>query len=465
MVLERRERAQLAMRIRNEGGGKVGAMTIDRRDFLGVAALAVGASALAACSGERAERSLSRLMSGSGDWDDLRALFALDPEWVDMSAMLLTSHPKPVADAVARYRDALDRNPVVFLRDNNDRLQEAARAAAGRYLGTIGDNIALTDSTTQAVALVYRGLRLKPGQEVLTTTRDYYVTHESLRVAASRGDAAVRKIPLYETLDGITSDALADSVLREIKPNTRAVALTWVHSSTGLKMPIGLIGERLARLNQGRDPEDRVLYCVDGVHGFGNQDATLDGLGADFLMSGCHKWLYGPRGTGIIAGRSEAWAALDPVIPSFLDSDGYGRWKRDDPPVPTTAAMVTPGGFKAFEHLWAMSVAFELHQAIGKARIEARTAELASQLKEGLARFGHVTLRTPRSPELSAGIVSFDVNGANPWDVVEHLQQKRILGSVAPYRTPYIRLTPSIRNTPEEIDRALGVIRDFRASA
>lgn len=440
-------------------------MTIDRRNFLGVAALAVGAGALAACTGKDAERSLARLMQGGGDWDDVRALFALDPEWVDMSAMLLTSHPKPVADAVARYRDELDRNPVVFLRDNNDRLQEAARTAAGRYFGIEGENVALTDSTTQGVALVYRGLKLKPGDDVLTTTKDYYVTHESLRVAADRTGATVRKIPLYEKLDGITADALADSVIREIRPNTRAVALTWVHSSTGLKMPIGLIGQRIARLNERRDPKDRIVYCVDGVHGFGNQDTTLEALGADFLMSGCHKWLYGPRGTGIIAGRGDAWASLDPTIPSFLDSDGYGRWKRDDPPVPTTAAMVTPGGFKAFEHLWALSEAFALHQAIGKAKVEARTAELASQLKEGLARFGHVTLKTPRSSELSAGIVSFDVNGGNPWDVVEHLQANRILASVAPYRTPHVRLTPSIRNSPAEIDRALAVVRDYRAAA
>ena len=442
-------------------------MTVDRRDFLSATAFAVGAGVLASCAsrGDRAEESLARLMKGGGDWDDVRALFALDPEWTDMSAMLLTSHPKPVADAVARYRDALDKNPVVFLRDNNDRLQEASRAAAGRYLGVAAENVALTDSTTQSVALVYRGLRLKPGQEVLTTAKDYYVTHEALRVAAARGDAEVRKIELYDTLDGITADALADAVVREIRPNTRAVALTWVHSSTGLKMPIAQIGERMAKRNAGKSPEERVLLCVDGVHGFGNQDATLDGLGADFLMSGCHKWIFGPRGTGIIAGRADAWPALDPVIPSFLDSDGYGRWKRNEPPVPTTAAMVTPGGFKPFEHLWSLPEAFALHQAIGKAKVQTHTAELASQLKEGLAGMGHVTLRTPLSPELSAGIVAFDVNGANPWDVVEHLQSKHILASVAPYRTPYVRLTPSIRNSPAEIDRALGVIREIRAAA
>ncbi|MFC3713820.1 aminotransferase class V-fold PLP-dependent enzyme [Sphingoaurantiacus capsulatus] len=440
-------------------------MTIDRRQLLGAAALAAGAAALVSCTGKDDDAGLKRLMAGDGDWADFRALFAIDPEWIDMSAMLLTSHPQPVANAIAKYREALDNNPAIYLRDNNDRLQEGARSAAGAYLGIAGENIALTDSTTQSVALVYRGLKLKAGQDVLTTTRDYYVSHEALRVAADRSGATVRKIPLYETLDGITAEALADSVIRELKPNTRVVAMTWVHSSTGLKMPIGLIGERLARHNAGRGPDDRVLLCVDGVHGFGNQDATLDSLGADFLMAGCHKWLFGPRGTGIIAGRADAWPALDPTIPSFLDSDGYGRWKRDDPPVPTTAAMVTPGGFKPFEHLWSSTEAFKLHQAIGKAKIAARTAELATQLKEGLTGLANVKLRTPMSAELSAGIVSFDIEGGNPWDVVEHLQANKIIASVAPYRTPHVRLTPSIRNTPDEIDKALEIIRGFRAAA
>ena len=36
------------------------------------------------------------------------------------------------------------------------------------------------------LGLVYHGLRLKPGQEILTTEQDYYVTYEATRLAARR---------------------------------------------------------------------------------------------------------------------------------------------------------------------------------------------------------------------------------------------------------------------------------------
>lgn len=437
-----------------------------RRQFLTAASVAAGAAALAACAIDRgASASWGRLTAGDGDWRDVRALFPLDPQIVDMSAMLLTSHPKPVADAIARHRDGLDRNPVAYLRDNNDRLQNAARDATGRYLGVPGAQVALADSTTMAVSLVYQGLRLSPGDEVLTTDRDYYVTHEALRFASAKRGFAVRRIDHIPSLDGATGDELADRIVRQVRPETKAVALTWVHSSTGLKMPIRAVADRLAPINASRAPGDRVLLCVDGVHGYGNQDETLASLGADFLMAGCHKWLFGPRGTGIIAGTADAWTRVDPVIPTFLDSNAYGRWKRDEPSPATTAAMATPGGFKAFEHLWALAEAYRLHDALGKDRVAQRTAELATQLKDGLSDLPNVTLRTPRDVALSAGIVSFDVNGANPWTVVEALQKQDIYASVAPYRTPYVRLTPSIRNSEAEIETVLRALRGFGAAA
>ena len=115
-----------------------------------------------------------------------------------MSAMLISSHPKPVREAIEQHRRAMDANPLTHLFQNNRLLQEAARAAAGQYLGVNASDIALTDSTTMGVGLVYNGLRLTPDQEILTTEQDYYVTHESLRLAARRTGAKVRRISLYD---------------------------------------------------------------------------------------------------------------------------------------------------------------------------------------------------------------------------------------------------------------------------
>jgi len=54
-----------------------------------------------------------------------------------------------------------------------------------------------------------------------------------------------------------------------VRPQTRVIAVTWVHSSTGLKIPVGRIADALKAVNARRSEEDRALLCVDGVHGFG----------------------------------------------------------------------------------------------------------------------------------------------------------------------------------------------------
>ncbi|HEY2357838.1 MAG TPA: aminotransferase class V-fold PLP-dependent enzyme [Phenylobacterium sp.] len=398
---------------------------------------------------------------GPGDWARVRAMFDLAPDRVDMSAMLIASHPKPVREAIDRHRRELDRTPIEYLEAHDRGLQNVARERAGRYFGAAGRDVALTDSTTMGAGLIYNGLRLRPGQEVLTTDRDYYVTHEALRLAAERNGSTVRRIALVDKAVNASPSGLTAAITREIRPQTRAVALTWVHSSTGLKLPIAQIAAEIVRINAGRQELDRVLLCVDGVHGFGNQDVGMTELGCDFFFAGAHKWLFGPRGTGVVIGSAAGWAAMRPTIPTFLDSGAYTHWINGSAPGECTAARLTPGGFKAFEHLWALADAFVLHDWVGRRQVADRTAELATQLKSGLAQMPHVTLATPMSRELSAGIVSFDVDGMSPAQAVARLRDWKVLGSVAPYARPLVRLTPSIRNTPQEVDFALNAVRSM----
>jgi selenocysteine lyase/cysteine desulfurase len=121
--------------------------------------------------------------------------------------------------------------------------------------------------------------------------------------------------------------------------------------------------------------------------------------------------------------------------------------------------MMTPGGYHSFEHRWALAEAFDFHRQIGKARVEARIHELNQQCKEGLGSMGHVTLHTPRARELSAGIISFEVAGLTPAEVVARLHAKRIHAKVSPYRPTYARLAPAILNSAEEVEAALRAVR------
>src|SRR6266511_920295 len=94
-------------------------------------------------------------------------------------------------------------------------------------------------------------------------------------------------------------------------------------SRTGVKLPLREIADAVVRANRGRREDERILLCVDGVHGFRIEDASPVELGADVFVSGCHKWLFGPRGTGLIWAAPHAWERLDPTIPTF-DRRAYG---------------------------------------------------------------------------------------------------------------------------------------------
>lgn len=393
-------------------------------------------------------------------WQGVRREFALVTPPTHFDTFLLSSHPLHVRAAIDRYRRALDANPHVVLNRRQGEIEMHVLNSAAAYMGVLPEQLALTDSTTMGLGLVYGGMKLRTGDEVLTTVHDFYSTHETLRLHGVRTPLSVRRVRLYGDPELASVDGILGAIRNGITARTRILALTWVHSSSGVKLPIARIAELLGSINKGRPRAKRVLLSVDGVHGFANQAENISALGCDVFASGCHKWLFGPRGTGIIWMNDAAAGVLEPVIPTF-DGRGYIAWIEGHAPtdLPKAAAM-TPGGFHSFEHRWALAEAFEFHQAIGKRRIADRTAELAAQLKSELAGLRQVRLRTPASSELSAGLVCFEHSSAPAPAIVDTLASHGIVATVTPYATEYVRLGPSIINSPADIDH---VVRTLKA--
>ena len=436
-----------------------------RRRFLTTTGLSVAAASMAERLLESADQAPST--PDLADWAAVRREFNINPNYIHLGLFFLVSHPRAVREAIEGYRKTLDDNPLLTVENalffpDFGRVPSQIKAAIAGYLGGKPEEIALTGSTTEGLALVYHGLPLQPGDEVLTTLHDHYVHHESIRLAVERARASWRKIPLFDGFPSISADGIVSRIRDAVRPDTRVVGVTWVHSSSGLKLPIRKIADALQALNAQRAPEKRLLLVVDGVHGIGVEDPAIAQSGADFFCAGAHKWLFAPRGTGFIWAPADRWALLRPTIPSFESTDVFGGWMEERPPAaPTRASWISPGGFHAFEHQWAIPAAIDFHRKIGSARITARVHELNGQLKEGLAGMSHVELYTPRGNDLSAGIVCFDVKGMKPEAVVERLLEKKILASTTPYRTSYARLAAGIMNTPAEVDKALTAVRSL----
>jgi len=447
--------------------------TLARREFL--ATLGAGlAGAACGVAGEGADSAGAsgawRLADGGIDWGAVRAEFRLRPDRIHLGSFYLVSHPRPVREAIERYRERIDADPLwieeaCFAEGEENRILAVKRALA-RYVSGAVDEIALTSNTTTGLAMVYNGLRIRSGQEIVTTRHDHYVHHESIRRAAEKSGAGVRFVALHDGASRASREEIVARVRAAIGPRTRALGVTWVHSSTGLKLPIREIAEAVAEANRGRAAGDRCLLVVDGVHGFGIEPTPAATLGADFFVAGTHKWLFAPRGTGMIWGRADAWPQVAPTIPTFdLSDDAWAAWIDKTPLPPTRASFVSPGGFLAYEHLFAVPDAIAFHEAIGRERIADRVHELNGAFRRELARMPGVTLHTPVARELSAGICCFEVAGLATREVVTRLAARGIHATESPYEPTLARVAAGIMNTPAEVETTLAAIRGLAGGA
>jgi len=398
------------------------------------------------------------------DWSDVRRQFRYNPAYIHLAdSQFLSSHPEPVREAIQRYRDALDADPAQYTIRHEKPLGRKAREAIADYFDVGNpDDIALTDSATMGLGILYTGLHLRPEDEIVIVRYDHYSHQESIRLAANRAGACVREVGVHhDRPHEITREAIVREALEEINDRTRVLGLTWVHSSNGLKVPVADIAEAIRDVNRSRREDNRLLLVVDGVHGFGIERETFKQLGCDFFVTSLHKWMYGPRGTGFIAASSDAWQHVSPVIPcytSIMDDITSGKER----PERMSGKQMTPGGFHSLEHRWAIPEAVAFMRGLGKEEVYSRVHALALRLKKGLASLPHVTLHTPMADELSSGIVAFEADGYSTNELVAKLLEHKVVATASPYQRSYARLTPGIVNTEEEVDRAVEIVSRLR---
>ena len=353
------------------------------------------------------------------DWASVKAQFALSKGVRHFDAVVHATHPKPVREAIERHRRGLDADPAGYIHAHELENDERVLQAAARYL-EVPPDFAFTDSTTMGLGLVYGGIQAE-GRPV-ATEHDFYSTHESLRLRFEDFE----QIRLYDDPAQATAGEMVE---RARGVDAGLLALTWVHSGTGVKIPVQEIAA-----------QTKALVVLDGVHGLAADDLPIDSV--DVLVAGTHKWLGGPRGTGLVWSRS--WDRLTPIIPTFHPGSPAANWN--------------PGGYHTFEHRWALAEAFDFHHRIGRTKVTKRIQSLATRLKEGLAELPNIRLVTPLAEEVSAGIVCFEVDGLDPATAVTRLKERKIAASVTPYAQPYVRLGTGLWVDEADVDAALSAI-------
>lgn len=222
----------------------------------------------------------------------LRAAFPL----LDRVAYLNAGTDGPVPEAARRAARAAidaqtDEGRVYAHFEARAAGQDALRAAYAARLGARPADVALTTSTSEGLGKVLSGLRLSPGDEILTSDEEHPGLIGPL-ITQARFGVRVRTAPL---------DALAAAVTRE----TTAVACSHVGWVSGRRADPALA-------------EVDVPVIYDGAQGLGAVAVDVAELGCAAYAASGQKWLCGADGTGML--YLAPWFAdeVAPLSPGYM---------------------------------------------------------------------------------------------------------------------------------------------------
>jgi isopenicillin-N epimerase len=254
------------------------------------------------------------------------APWRLDPAITFLNHGSFGACPAPVLEYQRALVDELEAHPIQFLdREFEPRLDAARREVAG-FLGADPEGLVAIPNATTGVATVLRSLRLRPGDELLTTDHEYNAILNSLQAVADDQRARVVRVPI--PLPIRHSEEVVEALLGAVTQRTRIAVVSHVTSPTALVLPIESIVRELDRLG--------IDTLVDGAHAPGMVPVDVSGLGAAYWTGNGHKWLCGPKGTGFLHVRGDRRNGIRPLVTSHgrndlrSDADRPSIWKAFD---------------------------------------------------------------------------------------------------------------------------------------
>jgi selenocysteine lyase/cysteine desulfurase len=316
---------------------------------------------------------------------------------------------------------------------------EGVRSRLAEAFGCDREELALTRNTTEGIETVLLGLRLQQGDEVVTTTQDYWRFQNTLRQRGERDGIVVRPITLPVPAESV--DEIVERFAAAITPRTRVILLSHVINLTGQFLPVREIVQR-ARA-------EGVLVVVDGAHGFAHVPLTRDALDCDIYATSLHKWLGAPHGTGFLYVRRERIEEIWSLYPAPSELRGNIR------------KFESIGTAPAAPYL-AIREALDFWLSIGSVRKAARLRWLRERWLAPLVEEPWLKIHTPRKPEFAGALATVACAGIPPTKLAAWLWERHrtLVRAVIHPEFQGIRVTPNLYTTVAELDRFSGLLKE-----
>jgi L-cysteine/cystine lyase len=386
------------------------------------------------------------------DWAAVRDRFPVTRR----VAYLNSGFQGPMSDAVAgamRARSDLEveygatsRRAMDDKADSSNRLREAA----ARLLGADPDEVALTGNTTEGVNIAVNGIRIEPGDGVVSTTAEHGGGIVPAYYLRERRGADLRLVPVAAD---DPDEAILERFERALDARARLVILSHISFSNGRLLPL----EGIAALARDRGAS----VVVDGAQTAGHLPLDVHALGVDAYAIPVQKWLCGPSGLGALYVRRDRIPHIEPDRVSgraaaAFDYEGSFAPERERArkyELGTVSAPAIAGAAAAVEQYldWGPGAAWDRARALN------RHAEAA------LADVDGVTIVSPHDDAARTGLFAFSLAGRDPQLVAAWLQSAGDVVCRSVRHMDAVRLSLHVYNTEAEVERVAELVTRLAA--
>ena len=359
--------------------------------------------------------------------------------------------PQQVIDSIVEYYTTYNANihrGVHTLSQEATEAYETARKKLQKHINAAKPyEVLFTSGTTEGINLVATCLTpfVKAGEEILVLTTEHHSNIVPWQLLAQCTGAVVRPIPVDK--EGMI---LMEDFKAMLSERTKIVSCQHVSNALGNVHPVKEIIHLAHSVG--------AVVLIDGAQSCPHFSIDVQDLDADFYAASGHK-MYAPTGIGFLYGK-EAWLEKLPPYKGggdMIKTVCFEETTYADLPYKLEAGTPNICGGIGY------GVAIDYMHSLGMADIAAHEHNLLKYAHEQIQGLRGITIYGTHDLDRKAGVISFNVEGAHPYDVGTLLDQMGIAVRTGHhcaqpvmdfYHIPgTIRASFAVYNTLEEVDR------------
>ena len=316
-----------------------------------------------------------------------------------------TQKPRQVIAALTDYYSNTNANihrGLHTLAEEATAAYEETRRKTADFIGAAhAQEIVFTRNTTESLNLLAYtlGARLRPDDEIVLSALEHHSNLVPWQLLAQRSGARLRFIELTD--DG---ELDVDQARSLFNPRTRIVSVAHMSNVLGTIAPVA----ELAAMARAVDAS----VILDAAQSAPHMPVDLRALGVDFAAFSAHKML-GPTGVGVLWGRRELLADLDPFLGGGEMISVVNREESTWAPLPHKFEAGTPN----IADVIAFSAALDYLSDVGMQAVRDHDHALTAYALERLSGIEGLEIYGPPDAERRGAVVAFNYADIHSHDI------------------------------------------------